>query len=127
MGRLAGTIIARKSANKQDDGSTSSRIVNVAGDLLSGPQIATAFGKAQGSSCRHVNNREFAKSAKMNFPELYEQIHFIQTSPEKTNIKALKKEFPGLITSFKEFLDDTEWGNVDLKFDDLSKPESLDV
>ncbi|KAL7506457.1 hypothetical protein ACHAXN_003737 [Cyclotella atomus] len=127
MGRLAGTVVARESAFKQDARSKSTRIVNVAGDLLSGPQIARAFGKAQGFPCRHVNNRELTKFAKENFPELYEQIHFIQTSPEKTNIRTLKKEFPGLITSFKEFLDETKWGNVDLEFDDLSKPESLDV
>lgn len=125
MSCIGGTIIARYST--KDHGSKSVRTLNVAGDRMTGPQIARAFGHAQGTSCRHVNNKELTKMAKESFPDLYEQIHFIQTSPEKTNIASLKKEFPGLITPFKDFLEETHWGNRELSFDDLSKPETLSI
>lgn len=127
MGRLAGAIIANE---KKDRGSSATsanfRILNVAGSRMTGPQIARAFGTAQGSRCTHINNRELTKMAKENFLDLYEQIHFIQTSCEKTNIASLKKEFPGLITTFQEFLLETQWGDLERTFEDLSKPETLD-
>jgi len=132
MGRLAGSIIARQSEddmNEQPDDDlscTSIRVLNVAGDRLTGPQIAKSFRLAQGSKCRHYNNRELTKMAKESFPELYEQIHFLQNSREKTNIASLKREFPGLITPFAEFLEETKWGEQERKFEDLSNPATLE-
>jgi len=130
MGRLAGTIIAREEVedmnNKQISSSTSIRIINVAGDRLSGPQIAQCFTKAQGSKVRYYNNHKLTKMAKKSFPDLYEQIKFLQTNQEKTNIRNLKREFPGInITSFEEFLEETKWSDCDRKFDDLSNPQEL--
>ena len=126
------TIIARDEEGKEDAQmipatTTSTRILNVAGDHMTGPQIARCFGKAQRTKCRHYNNRELTKMAKESFPDLYEQIHFLQNSKERTNIASLKKEFPGLITPFSEFLRETRWGDVDRTFDDLSKPETLEI
>ncbi|KAL9187848.1 hypothetical protein ACHAXT_006226 [Thalassiosira profunda] len=123
LGRLAGTIIARNA--QSDESGTSMRITNVAGDRLTGPQLARAFGKAQKSKCKHVNNREMTKMARENFPDLYEQIIFLQTSKEKTNIGSLRQEFPGLVTDFSTFLEETRWGDRERVFEDLSDPESL--
>ena len=130
MGRLAGTIIARQEAeeemnNKQISSSTSIRIINVAGDHLTGPQIAKCFSKAQGSKVQYYNNHELTKMAKKSFPELYQQIKFLQTNKETTNIRRLKREFPGLISSFQEFLEETKWSKRDRMFDDLSNPQEL--
>ena len=130
MGRLAGTIIAKDTGDGGDSGTTATttlRVINVAGGHMSGPRIARAFGRAQGSECRHVNNRELTKMAKESFPDLYEQIHFLQTSKERTNIRALKRQFPGLISSFDEFLEESQWGDPERTFEDLSNPESLVV
>lgn len=127
MGRLAGTIIARNHDNTQEKfHQSTTRILNVAGDHLTAPQIARIFGTAQGMKCRHYNNRQLTKVAKESFPELYEQIHFLQHSREKTNIKRLKKEFSGLITSFAEFVDETQWAVSEKAFEDLSRPETLE-
>jgi hypothetical protein len=59
MGRLAGTIIER-------DGDTMKkfRVLNVAGDRMSAPQLASVFAKAQGSTCHHVNDQKLTKTAK---------------------------------------------------------------
>jgi hypothetical protein len=46
-------------------------IQNVAGDLLRGPQIAKAFGQAQGNPCQHLNNsRALTKRNAHLFPAL---------------------------------------------------------
>lgn len=124
MGRLAGAICSANESKDQEN-STTIRILNVAGDHMRGSQIARAFGKAQKSKCRYFNNRELTKMAKEGFPDLYEQIHFLQTSREKTNIASLKKEFPGLLTNFAGLLDETKWGDRERVFEDLSNPESL--
>jgi hypothetical protein len=130
MGRIAGTIIARQEAeedmkNKHTSSSTEIRIINVAGDHLTGPQIAKCFSKAQGSKVRYYNNHQLTKMAKKSFPELYQQIKFLQTNKETTNIRKLKREFPGLISSFEDFLEETKWNYRDRKFDDLSNPQEL--
>ena len=38
---------------------------------------------------------------------------------EPTDIEALKREFPGDIQSFPEFLSDTRWGDASRKYDDF--------
>ena len=125
MGRLAGTIIAREEV-EEDMTSTSIRMINVAGDHLTGPQIAKCFSKAQGSKVRYYNNHQLTKLAKKSLPELYQQIKFLQTNKETTNIRKLKREWiPGLITSFEEFLDETKWSERDRMFDNLSNPQML--
>jgi len=131
MSRLAGTIINRdKEAeedmnNKQISSSTSIRIINVAGDHLTGPQIAKCFSKVQGTKVRYYNNHQLTKTAKKSFPDLYEQIKFLQTNKETTNTRKLKREFPGSISSFQEFLEETKWSDCDRMFDDLSNPQEL--
>lgn len=124
MGRLAGTIINRDD-NTKEKSDTTIRVLNVAGDHMTAPQIAAAFGKAQGMICRHYNNHELTKMAKEGFPDLYEQISFLQKSREKTDIRSLQKEFPGLITPFTKFLEETKWADRRLTFENLSRPETL--
>jgi hypothetical protein len=106
-------------------------IQNVAGDLLRGPQIAKAFGQAQGNPCRHLNNsRALTKQAKTAFPELYQQIVYIQRNhKEVTSIDALQEQIPSdynfAMTKFAQFLHETEWGNPELTFEDLSRVDIL--
>ena len=127
MGRLAGrTILLDQQQDATNNSKDSSiRIINVAGDCLTGPQIAKAYAKAQGSKCRHYNNSKEMRKTRETFPDLYEQIQFLQTSQEKTDIKSLKKEYPGLLDTFEEFLEDTRWGDRHRTFDNFSDPSSL--
>mmetsp|Transcript_78 Transcript_78/g.146 ORF Transcript_78/g.146 Transcript_78/m.146 type:complete len:357 (-) Transcript_78:46-1116(-) len=124
IGRLAGAILQSRET-EENENENAIRILNVSGDRLTGPQIAKAFGKAQNSKCRHANNRELTRTARRSFPELYEQIRFLQTSKERTNIRSLKKEFPGLISAFQGFLEETQWNDTDRSFGYFSNPESL--
>ena len=43
------------------------------------------------------------------------------TSTETTDIAALAAEFPGLLTPFAAFLDETGWGNATATYDDLAR------
>lgn len=125
IGRLAGAILqSRETEENENDNAI--QILNVSGDRLTAPQIAKAFGQAQNSKCHHVSNRELTRTARKSFPELYEQIRFLQTSKERTDIRSLKKQFPGLISSFRGFLQETQWNDTDKSFRYFSNPESLE-
>lgn len=48
--------------------------------------------------------------------------HFTSThhAAETTDVAALEAEFPGLLTPFAAFLEETGWGEADLTYDDLA-------
>jgi uncharacterized protein YbjT (DUF2867 family) len=117
MGRLAGTILLRQQQQQQRE----NRIMNVAGDMLTPTEMAAAFGRAQGSKCVHNRGRLLEFIARLFFKDLYQIIRFYQTSTATTDISALRTEFPGLLTSFASFLDETRWGDPDRTYDDLSQ------
>lgn len=116
MGRLAGTILLRQQQQQQKN-----RIMNVAGDMLTPTEMAAAFGRAQGSKCvKHNRGRMLEWIARLFFKDLYQIIRFYQTSTATTDVSALQTEFPGLLTSFASFLDETHWSDTDRTYDDLS-------
>ena len=39
---------------------------------------------------------------------------------ETTDVAALEAEFPGLLTPFAAFLEETRWGDAELTYDDLA-------
>jgi hypothetical protein len=91
-----------------------------AGDVLTAREVADAFGQAQGTPCVHTQNRLLSVLARLFFRDLYEIIRFYRRSTETTDIAALQEEFPGLTTSFAEFLQETAWSNRSRTFQDLS-------
>ena len=42
------------------------------------------------------------------------------SSTETTDLEALTDEFPGLLTPFSTFLEETGWGNASATYEDLS-------
>ena len=44
----------------------------------------------------------------------------VTTTTEATDVEALEREFPGLLTPFASFLEETRWGDVDATYDDLA-------
>lgn len=105
MGRLAGRIFQSKDNNHE------TQTINVAGDYLSAKDIASAFAVAQGTPCRHRNPRMMTLKSYFKFPELYEQIHFLQTFSVETDIDQLREQFPDTMTTFAQFLKETDWGD----------------
>ena len=83
--------------------------------------MAEKFAKTQNSQCVHKRSRFFGLLARLFFKDLYEVIQFYRTSTETTDIDALKYQFPGQLTSFFEsFLEETQWVNKKLTYEDLS-------
>jgi hypothetical protein len=139
MGRLAGLWIQRHghldvrhgklvSSQVQD----SFQIQNVASEKLRAPQIARLFGDAQGTPCRHVNTYRRLKPMKAQFPELWEQIQYVRSNhKERTDMNGLKRQVKAVaghvweLSSFAQFLNETDWANRDLTFADLRRPDSL--
>jgi len=99
---------------------SSSRIINVASDVLTPVQLAAAFAAAQGSPCVHSQARVLRWIARLFLPDLYEVIQFYRTSTETTDVAALEDRFPELLTSFDTFLAETKWGDADATYEDLA-------
>jgi len=120
LGRLAGTLLNEEKVHDKPF-----LIINVASDCLTGTEIAQAFARSQHSTCRYINPRWLTWKARWKHNGLYEQIKFLQTSKEVTDIEALRVQFPSLLTSFDEFLEETSWGNRTRTFEDFANPELL--
>ena len=80
--------------------------------------MAQAFARAQGSPCVHSQNRLFCFLARLFFRDLYQNIRFYRRSTETTDVDAVQREF-GTLTSFADFLNETDWGNRGLSFEDV--------
>ena len=113
MGRLAGTLLAME---KPVGAST----LNVASDVLTPEGIAAAFAAAQGTPCVHKRARALRLLARFFLPDLFEVIEFYRTSTETTDIEELAQRFPDLLTTFADFLEETEWSNKERTYDDLA-------
>ena len=59
-------------------------------------------------------------AARLFFRDLYEVIQFYRTSTERTDIEALRAEFPGWLTPFGQFLEETRWGDAEATYEDLA-------
>jgi hypothetical protein len=113
MGRLAGTCLA---AEPPPPGGVA---FNVASDVLTPTQLAAAFAAAQGSPCVHGRARLLRLIARLLLPDLFEVIEFYRTSTETTDVEALARRFPGLLTPFAAFLKETNWADVKATYEDL--------
>lgn len=115
MGRLAGTIL-----QSPDTFHDKVLKINVAGDVLTPREMANAFAKAQNSPCVHDQSRFFALVARLFLKDLHQISRFYRTSTETTDTKALQEQFPGLLTSFETFLEETNWADTGLTYENLA-------
>ena len=120
-GRIAGTCIAQEMEV--------SNIINIAGDVLSAEEIASAFATAQNKPCKHSQGKIFGLISRLFFRDLYEVIRFYRHSTEMTDIPALTSKFQGYLTltDFASFLKETEWGNTDRTFDTFSDCDEIQL
>ena len=111
MGRVAAHVIKHRDRYI-------GREIELAGDALTPQQMAEAFAKAQGGP---VNYKEvppwiflllFRKS-------LFDLIQWYRKAGYQADVPQLRAEFPGLLTSFREFLEETHWANAELTYENL--------
>lgn len=111
MGRVAAYVMKHRSRYV-------GQAIELAGDVLTPQQMAEAFSKAQG---RPVIYKEippwiflllFRKS-------LFDLIQWYRNKGYQADVSHLREEFPGLLTTFADFLEETHWADASLTYQDL--------
>lgn len=111
MGRVAAYVIKHRSEYVGKD-------IELAGDVLTPKQMAEAFANAQRIPVAYKEVPPwiflllFRKS-------LFDLIQWYRKQGYQADVSALRKEFPGLLTTFADFLEETNWANSELTYQDL--------
>jgi uncharacterized protein YbjT (DUF2867 family) len=98
------------------------REIELAGDVLTPQQLAEAFSQAQGNTVTHKKTPAWIFLLLMQ-KELYAIIRWYSTQGYQADVTQLREEFPGLLTTFSEFLQETNWANAELTYETLKNIE----
>jgi uncharacterized protein YbjT (DUF2867 family) len=112
MGRVAAYTIEHRS--KYID-----REIELAGDVLTPIQMAEEFSRVQG---KPVTYKEIPSWIFLLFlrKSLFDLIQWYRNKGYQADVRYLRdKEFPTLLTSFREFLEETNWANETLAYKDV--------
>lgn len=93
--------------------------IELAGDVLTPIEMAEAFSKVQGMQ---VVYKQFPAwiFLLLGRKELFALIQWYRTKGYQADVKHLREEeFPGLLTTFGEFLSETNWANTELSYERL--------
>ena len=112
MGRVAAYVIKHpdKYIGKE---------IELAGDVLTPKQMAELFSQVQGIPVMH---KEVPAWIFLLFfrKELFDLIMWYRNRGYQADVKQLREEeFPGLLTTFREFLEETDWANQELTYESL--------
>jgi uncharacterized protein YbjT (DUF2867 family) len=94
------------------------RQIELAGDVLTPQQMAEAFSQAQGIKVTHKETPAWIFLLLWR-KELFDLIQWYRNKGYQADVQQLHKEFPGLLTTFSEFLQETNWANSELTYDNL--------
>ncbi len=112
MGRVAAYVIQHRD---QYIG----RAIELAGDVLTPQQMAAAFSKAQGRPVTHKEIPPWIFLLLLR-KSLYDLIQWYRKQGYQADVQYLREqEFPGLLTTFQEFLAETRWGDETRSYEDL--------
>lgn len=113
LGRVAAYIIQHPSRYLNTE-------IELAGDVLTPQQIAAEFSKVQGKKVIHQEVSPWLFWL-LGRKELFKLIQWYRKEGYQADIDALRQEFPGLLTTFPEFLEQTHWSNPDLTYESLTQ------
>jgi uncharacterized protein YbjT (DUF2867 family) len=114
IGRIAAYVIKNPSTYI-------GREIELAGDVLTPKQMAEAFSQVQGITVVHKEVPAWVFLLLLQ-KELFDLIGWYRTQGYQADVKYLReKEFPGLLTSFSEFLSETNWADKELDYESLWK------
>lgn len=94
--------------------------IELAGDVLTPKQLAEAFSQAQGITVVHKETPAWIFLLLFQ-KELYALIQWYRHKGYQADVQHLRQEFPGLLTTFDEFLQETNWANKELTYESLSQ------
>ncbi len=92
--------------------------IELAGDVLTPSQMAIAFSKVQQTKVVHKEVPPWIFLLLLQ-KELYNIIQFYRNQGYQADVNHLRAEFPGLLTTFDEFLQETDWGNEELSYETI--------
>ncbi|MBD2340299.1 NmrA/HSCARG family protein [Calothrix sp. FACHB-156] len=111
MGRVAAYVI-------QHPDQYIGREFELAGDVLTPKQMAEAFSQVQGIKVVHKETPAWIFLLFWQ-KELFNLIQWYRHQGYQADVQKLRMEFPGLLTTFSEFLAETHWNNVELTYESL--------
>lgn len=111
MGRVAAYVMQHRSDYV-------GRSIELAGDVLTPAEMAAEFARIQGKSVIHKDVPPWIFLLFLRFP-LFRLIQWYRNKGYEADVPALRQEFPGLLTSFREFLAETQWADPALSYGDL--------
>ncbi|BAY99359.1 NmrA family protein [Tolypothrix tenuis PCC 7101] len=111
MGRVAAYVI-------QHPAQYIGREIELAGDVLTPKQMAEAFSQAQGIKVIHKETPAWIFLLLWQ-KELFNLIQWYRHQGYQADVQQLRQEFPGLLTTFSEFLAETHWNNPELTYESL--------
>lgn len=85
--------------------------IGLAGDVLTPEEIAAEFSRVQGQKVRHLEVPPWFFLLLLR-RELYKIIQWYRHEGYQVNVAELREnKFPHLLTGFREFLEETDWGD----------------
>lgn len=92
--------------------------IELAGDVLTPQQMATVFSQVQGQTVKYQTFPAWIFLL-LGRKSLFDLIQWYRHAGYQANVEQLRSEFPGLLTSFAAFLQETHWDNPALSYEDL--------
>ncbi|MUG96646.1 NAD(P)H-binding protein [Scytonema sp. UIC 10036] len=111
MGRVAAYVMKNPSKYIGQD-------IELAGDVLTPKQMTEAFSKAQGIPVTYRETPSWIFLLLLR-KELFDLIQWYRTKGYQADVQHLREEFPGLLTTFSEFLAESHWANKELTYESL--------
>lgn len=94
--------------------------IELAGDVLTPKQMTEAFSQVQGIPVVYKEIPAWIFLLLLR-KELFNLIQWYRTKGYQADVQRLREEeFPGLLTTFSEFLEETNWANQELTYESLS-------
>lgn len=112
MGRVAAHIIKNPSKYIGKE-------IELAGDVLTPIKMTEAFSKVQKMTVVYRETPAWIFILLWR-KELFDLIQWYRTKGYQADVKLLREEFPGLLTTFDEFLEETDWANKELTYTQLT-------
>ncbi|MEB3358346.1 MAG: NmrA/HSCARG family protein [Synechococcales bacterium] len=111
MGRVAAYVMKHRSQYL-------GQAIELAGDVLTPPQMAAAFSRAQGSPVVYKEVPPWIFLLLLR-KSLFDLIQWYRNQGYQADVPHLRETFPGLLTTFDEFLEETNWADATLTYRDL--------
>jgi uncharacterized protein YbjT (DUF2867 family) len=113
MGRVAADVM-------KNDSKYIGQEIELAGDMLTPKQMAEEFSKVQGMTVVHKEVPSWIFLLLLR-KELFDLIQWYRNKGYQADVQRLREEeFPGLLTTFSEFLAETNWANSELTYESLN-------